>query len=534
VETASGTRKVELPFVVGVLADLSGQPEEALLPLRERKFVPIDRDNFNDAIEKCVPRVVLRVRNRLADQGSWLAVELKFKTLQDFEPARIVEQVDLLRELATARISPRATPESLKDIDRKLSVQLAEILHHADFQRLEATWRGLHYLVHQTETGENLKIRVLNVSKRELLKDFEEAGPIDRSALFQKVHERVYGRPGGQPFGLLVGEYEFGRIDIYLLEWIARVAAFAHAPFVAGASPKLFGLDNFTELTRNRDLAKIFEGVAYAPWKSFRESEDSRYVALVLPHVLARLPYGEKFQCVAEFNFEEFVNGERHDKYLWMSAAWAYAVRVTVAFGRYGWLARTRGVHGGGKAEGLPLHAFPTDDGDIAMKCPAEIAISDRREFELSNQGFLPLLYSIDNDTAVFMGAQSCQKSPKYFDQAANTNAELYAEINVVLCLSRFVHYLKLMARDSIGAFVESMDCGRWLNKWIANYVVDPNGASDELKAKRPLAEAWVEVRPREGKPGWYEVVAYLGPHFQFEDMTLAMRLVAEIPKLRE
>jgi len=272
--------------------------------------------------------------------------------------------------------------------------------------------------------------------------------------------------------------------------------------------------------------------VAYAPWKSFRESDESRYVALTLPRVQARLPYGEKFHHVAEFDFDEFVDGESHEKYLWMSAAWAYAVRVTDAFARYGWMARTRGVHGGGKVEGLPVYGLPTDHGDIAMKCLTEIAMSDRRDFELSNIGFLPLLYSTDTNAAVFIGARSCQKPPKYVDQAANANAELLAEINVVLCLSRFVHYLKLMARDNIGAFVESMDCGRWLNKWIANYVVDPNGASDELKAKRPLSEARVEVRPVQSRQGGYELVAYLQPHFQFGCIALAMRIVAEIPKL--
>jgi type VI secretion system protein ImpC len=416
----------------------------------------------------------------------------------------------------------------------KLSAQLNEVMHHHDFQRLESTWRGLHYLVHQSETGENLKIRVLNVSKRDLFRDLEKAAEFDQSVLFKKVYEEEYGQLGGQPYGMLVGDYEFGRHpeDISLLKMISNVAAAAHAPFVAGASPKLFNMDRFTEMPAPRDLAKIFEGVEYAAWKSFRESEDSRYVALTLPHVLARLPYGRDFKRIDEFDFEEFVDGKDHDKYLWMNAAWAYAARITDAYAKYGWMARTRGVEGGGKVEGLPVHTFPTDDGDVAMKCPTEIAISDRREFELSGLGFLPLLHSKNRDFAVFMGAQSCQKPKTYHDPAANANAELSAKFNFILCVSRFAHYLKVMARDKIGSFMEVKDCENWLNQWILNYVIaNPENASDEAKAKAPLADAKVEVREVKGKPGWYEAVAYLRPHFQLETLTTSMRLVAEVPK---
>jgi type VI secretion system protein ImpC len=422
----------------------------------------------------------------------------------------------------------------IAEIDKKLSAQQNEIMHHPDFQRLEATWRGLHYLVHQSETGENLKIRVLNVSKRDLFKDLERAIEFDQSALFKKVYEEEYGQLGGEPYGLLVGDYAFSRHpeDISLLKMISNVAAAAHAPFVAAAAPKLFNFDRFTELTAPRDLAKIFGSVEYASWKSFRESEDSRYVALTLPQVLARLPYGENFKRVDAFNFEEFVDGKDHDKYLWMSAAWAYAARITDAFAKYGWMARTRGVLGGGKVEGLPVHTFPTDDGDVAMKCPTEIAISDRREFELSNLGFLPLLHSKNNDFAVFMGAQSSQKPKTYFDAAANANAELSAKFNYILCVSRFAHYLKVMARDRIGSFMEVGDCQRWLNDWIMNYVIaNPENAGDEAKAKAPLADARVEARAVKGKPGWYEAVAWLRPHLQLETLTTSMRLVAEVPK---
>jgi type VI secretion system protein ImpC len=423
----------------------------------------------------------------------------------------------------------------IAEIDKKLSAQLNEVMHHADFQKLEGTWRGLHYLVHQTETSENLKIRVMNVNKRELFKDLEKAIEFDQSTLFKKVYEAEYGQLGGQPYGLLVGDYDFGRHpeDVSLLKMISNVAAAAHAPFVAAASPKLFNFEtDFTELTAPRDLAKIFEGVEYAAWKSFRESEDSRYVALTLPKVLGRLPYGQDFKRVTEFGFEEFVDGKNHDKYLWMNAAWAYAARVTDAFAKDGWFARTRGVEGGGKVEGLPVHTFPTDDGDVAMKCPTEIAISDRREFELSNLGFLPLLHSKNRDFAVFMGAQSAQKSKQYFDPAANANAELSAKFNYIMCVSRFAHYLKVMARDKIGSFMEAPQCENWLNRWIMNYVIgNPETVGDDTKAKSPLADAKVEVRPVKGKPGWYEAVAWLRPHFQLETLTTSMRLVAEVPK---
>lgn len=420
------------------------------------------------------------------------------------------------------------------EIDKKLSAQLNEVMHNPDFQRLESTWRGLHYLIQQSETGENLKIRVLNVSKRDLFKDLEKAVEFDQSALFKKVYEEEYGQLGGSPYGMLVGDYEFSRHpeDISLLKMISNVAAASHAPFVSAASPKLFNFERFTELSAPRDLAKIFEGVEYASWKSFRESEDSRYVALTIPHVLARLPYGANFKRIEEFNFEEFVDGKDHDKYLWMNAAWAYATRITDAFSKYGWMARTRGVEGGGKVEGLPVHTFPTDDGDVAMKCPTEIAISDRREFELSNLGFLPLLHSKNRDFAVFMGAQSAQKPKQYFDPNANANAELSAKFNYIMCVSRFAHYLKVMARDKIGSFMEVKDCERWLNKWINNYVIaNPEDAGDEQKAKAPLADARIEVREVKGKPGWYEAVAYLRPHFQLETLSTSMRLVAEVPK---
>jgi type VI secretion system protein ImpC len=421
----------------------------------------------------------------------------------------------------------------IAELDKKVSSQLSEVMHAEAFQKLEGTWRGLHYLVHQSETGTSLKIRVINATKAELAKDLEKAVEFDQSTLFKKLYEEEYGQLGGEPYGLLVGDYEISRhpADIAFIKQMSNVAAAAHAPFISGTSADMFNLNSFADLPNPRDLAKIFEGAEFAGWRSFRESEDSRYVALTLPHVLGRLPYGEQFKRVEEFNYSEDVDGKDNKKYLWMNAAWAYAARITDSFAKYGWFAKVRGVEGGGAVQGLPVHTFKTDDGDVAMKCPTEIAISDRREFELSNLGFLPLLHAKNRDFAVFMGAQSAQKPKAYFDPAANSNAELSAKLNFLLCVSRFSHYLKVMARDKIGSNMECKECERWLNDWISNYVCDPTVAGDETKAKRPLSDARVEVREVAGKPGWYEAVAYLRPHFQLEAIEASMRLVAEVPK---
>jgi type VI secretion system protein ImpC len=422
----------------------------------------------------------------------------------------------------------------IKEIDRNLSNQLNEVMHNPAFQKLESTWRGLHYLVHQSETGETLKIRVLNATKKELSKDLEKAVEFDQSSLFKKIYEEEYGMYGGEPFGLLVGDYEFDHSaqDVKLLQKMSNVAAASHAPFVATAGARLFGLETFTELPNPRDLAMKFQSVEYAAWKSYRDSEDSRYVALTLPHVLARLPYGAKFKPVDEFNFEEDVDGKSHDKYLWMSPAWAYASRITDAFSKDGWFGRIRGPEGGGKVEGLPVHTFPTDDGDLAMKCPTEIAITDRREAELSELGFLGLLHCKNTDYAAFFGAQSNQKPKKYFDPDANANAELSTKFNYLLCVSRFAHYLKVMARNKIGSYMEAKDCEKWLNSWINNYVIsNPEDVDEGTKAKSPLAAAQVKVEEVPGKPGWYEAVAWLRPHFQLEGLRASMRLVARLPQ---
>jgi type VI secretion system protein ImpC len=405
-------------------------------------------------------------------------------------------------------------------------------MHAPEFQKLEGSWRGLHYLVMQSETSVMLKLRVLNISKKELGKDLEKAAEFDQSALFKKVYEEEYGTFGGAPYGALIGDYEFGRNpqDLALLEKISNVAAAAHAPFLAAAEPGIMGLESFTDLPNPRDLAKKFETPDYAKWKSFRESEDSRYVGLTLPRVLIRLPYGPETVPIETFNFKEDVDGTDHSKYLWSNAAYAMATRLTDSFAKYGWCATIRGVEGGGKVEGLPTHTFKTDEGEIAMKCPTEIAITDRREKELSDLGFMPLVHCKGTDYAAFFGAQSCQKSKKYDTDAANANARLSTQLQYMFAMSRFAHYLKAIMRDKIGSFMTRKECEVYLNRWISNYVVSSEDAGMELKAKHPLKEARVEVAEIPGKPGCYRAVCFLKPHFQLDELTISLRLVAELP----
>jgi type VI secretion system protein ImpC len=658
VNVGGATERVELPFVVGVLADLIGSPAGSLPPLRERRFVEITRDTFDAVLAAHAPRLGLRVADRLGAGTGDLEVELRFRSLADFAPDRIAEQIEplkpllarrdnlchllgklpgndkldqllcdvvsnadkaraLLKELemtgepespdirayppssaeqaqGTAATTP-STEVSLLDqilhatrppdsterlrhrmyieeflkkvvegqlinkepednikhwigeIDKKLSAQLNEVMHHPALQKLEGTWRGLKYLVDHTETGPLLKIKVLNVTKADLLTDHNRAREFNQTELFQKVYEEPYRTPCGTPFGLLVGDYEFSahREDYALLQGIASVAAASHTPFVAAASPRMFSMQRFTELANARDLSMIFETIKYVPWTSFRGSEDSRYVALTLPRVLARLPYGTESTQVERFDFQEAVDGENHDKYLWMSAAWAYAARVTDAFAQHGWFAATRGVENGGRVEGLPVHTFPTDDGAVAMKCPTEVSINDRREYELSNLGFLPLIHARNHDFAVFLGSQSCHRPRVDDPPEATASAELSSWINLLLCASRFLHYLKVMARDivtgyypkvvapdRIHEFIEVGDMEVWLNRWVAQYVTtNPESTHPDARATKPLSGARIDVREMGQRPGHFEIVAHLRPHFQLETVITSMRLVAEVPR---
>ncbi|HSB71550.1 MAG TPA: type VI secretion system contractile sheath large subunit [Candidatus Methylomirabilis sp.] len=420
----------------------------------------------------------------------------------------------------------------IAQIDRLISQQLNEIMHHPEFQKLEASWRGLFYFVNQSETGETLKIRVMNVSKKDLLRDMERAAEFDQSALFKKIYEEEYGMFGGAPYGALIGDYEFANTpqDLSLLDKVAQVAAAAHAPFVAAASPQFFNLDSFAQLGDPRDLAKIFQGIEFAKWKSFRESEDSRYVGLALPHVLMRLPYGQANVPVEAFNYEEDVDGTDHTKYLWGNAAFALGARITDAFAKYHWCAAIRGVEGGGQVMDLPVHTFRTDEGDVALKCPTEIAITDRREKELSDLGFIPLVHCKGTDYAAFFGTQSANKAKVFDSPAANANARLSAQLQYMFAVSRFAHYLKSMMRDKIGSFMTRKNAEDFLNRWIAQYVLLDENAGQEMKARYPLSEARIDVAEIPGKPGAYRAVAFLKPHYQLEELAVSLRLVAELP----
>lgn len=420
----------------------------------------------------------------------------------------------------------------IAQIDHLVSIQLNEVMHHPDFQKLEASWRGLKMLMDRSETGTQLKIKVLNVNKRELLRDLQRAAEFDQSAAFKKVYEEEFGVFGGSPFAALVGDYEFSKHpeDIELLEKMSQVAAAAHAPFLTAASSDMFNLDSYASLDAPRDLAKIFDTNEYAKWKSFRNSEDSRYVALTCPHVLMRLPYGRDGVQIDDFAYEEQVDGTDHNKYLWGNAAYALATRLTNAFAQYGWCAAIRGVEGGGLVESLPIHTFRTEDGDIAMKCPTEVAITDRREKELADNGFVPLVHSKGTDYAAFFSVQSAQKPKLYDKEAANANARLSTQLPYLLAMCRFAHYLKSMMRDKIGSFMSRSDCEMFLNRWIANYVVLDDNAPASVKASKPLREARVEVMEVPGKPGAYRAVSFLRPHFQLDELTVSLRLVADLP----
>ena len=436
-------------------------------------------------------------------------------------------------ELTMSKNMDVAINSRIAEIDRLVTAQMNEIMHHEDFQKLEGSWRGLHHLVKNSLTGPMLKIKVMSATKKDLLKDFERALEFDQSAMFRKVYEEEYGTFGGAPFGALIGDYEFGNHpqDMSLLESISQVAAAAHAPFLSAASANMFGWDTFSEMTEVRDVAKIFDRTEYMKWRSFRESEDSRYVGLTTPHVLMREPYGAATKPTETFRFEEDVDGKDHKKYLWGNAAYALGTCLTEAFSMYGWCVAIRGVEGGGLVQGLPTHTFETDEGEIAMKCPTEVAITDRREKEFADNGFIPLVHCKNTDYAAFFGTQSANKAKKYDSDAANANARLSTQLQYIFAVSRFAHYLKAMMRDKIGSFMSRTDCERFLNQWINNYVTDDDTASAATKAQYPLREARVDVAEIPGKPGCYRAVAFMRPHFQLDELSVSLRLVADLPQ---
>jgi type VI secretion system protein ImpC len=420
----------------------------------------------------------------------------------------------------------------IAEIDKLITDQLNEVLHHPEFQKLEASWRGLNYLVMNTETGTMLKLRLFNLTKDELRVDMEKATEFDQSVMFKRIYEEAYGTFGGYPFSCLVGDQEFGRHpqDISILEKMSNIAAAAHAPFIAMASPKLFDWDSFTEMGVPRDLAKGFESLELIKWTSFRNSEDSRYVALVLPHVLQRLPYGPDTIPVEGFDFKEDVDGKDHAKYLWGNGAYTLAQRITNAFAMYRWCAAIRGVEGGGLVEGLPTHTFKTDEGDIALKSPTEIAITDRREKEMNDLGFIALCHCKGTDYAAFFGGQTANKPKLYDTNEANANSRISSMLPYVLAASRFAHYIKVIMRDKIGSFMTRDNVATYLNRWISSYVLLNDAASQSVKAAFPLREARVDVFDLAGRPGCYTAVVYLKPHFQLDELTVSIRLVAELP----
>lgn len=494
----------------------------------------------NDALENSAPEA--------AEAGEAASVSLLEQAISATKQTPANETQDLIANLTAQALKgtvtwDRSLTNTIKNaitaIDHAMSKQLAAILHDEKFQKLEGSWRGLHHLVTNSETGKSMKIRMLNVSKRELARDLEKAVEFDQSQTFKRVYEDEFGIAGGEPFSALIGDFEFSNTptDIDLLTNMSHVAAAGFCPFISAAGAGMFGFDEYTELSKPRDLASAFESQEYIKWRGFRESDDSRFVSLVMPRVLARAPYGANTNPIESFNFEEYEVDEsgmskpvEHDKYCWSNAAYVMGTTLTRAFSETAWCTAIRGAEGGGKVTGLPSHLFKSDDGDVDQKCPTEIGITDRREAELSDLGFLPLCHYKNTDYSVFFGSQTCHRPKVYGDPDASANANISARLPYIMATSRIAHYLKVMARDKVGSFMQASECERWLNKWISQYTNPNPDASAEMKIKYPLREARVEVKEIPGQPGAYNAVAYLKPWLQMEELTASMRLVANIP----
>lgn len=431
--------------------------------------------------------------------------------------------------------------QAIAMLDAKLSEQLSLVMHSDEFLKLEGSWRGMKHLVDNSATSSSLKLKVLNLSKKDLYKDLARAVDFDQSEMFKKLYEEEFGTPGGEPFGAIVGDYEFTKHndDVDLLSKMSSVSAAAFCPFIAASAPELFGLESWTDLSRPKDLEKIFDSKEYSKWRSYRESDDSRFVSLTMPRALARLPYGSQTNPVDDFGYEEapidedgIARAADHEKYCWMNAAYVMGVRLTESYASTGWCTSIRGAEGGGRVENLPTHVFTSEDGDLDLKCPTEIGITDRREAELSKMGFLPLCHYKNTDYAVFFGGQSTQKPAKYGTPEATANAAISARLPYIMATSRFTHFLKVMGRDKIGSFMEAEDVEQWLNRWLLNYVNDNPDSGQEMKAKYPLRAGKVKVTEVPGSPGSYNVVAWMRPWLQLEELTASMRMVARIPQL--
>lgn len=467
-------------------------------------------------------------------------LQKEFKPKSEEAQSAVAKAVDTLAAtaLANAKLVSGDALKSIEamiaEIDRKLSQQLNLILHNAEFQQLESAWRGLHYLVNNTATGTDLKIRVLNISKKDLgktLKKFKGTS-WDQSPIFKKLYEDEYGTPGGEPYGCLIGDYYFNHSgpDVEIMRGMAQIAAAAHAPFITANDPTMLNLDGWKDLANPRDIAKVMSTPEYAAWRSFRDSDDSRYVAMTMPRVLARAPYGPQTNPVEGFAFEEETSGGDSSNYSWMNASYAMGTNIARSFKTHGWCASIRGVESGGAVQGLPTHTFPTDDGGVAMKCPTEVAITDRREAELSKAGFLPLCHWKNTDYAVFLGGQTANAPKEYDNPDATANAALSARLPYIFATCRFAHFLKCIVRDKVGSFKSRGDMEKWLSDWISNYVTSDPNANEDTKAKYPLAEAKVTVDEVEGNPGFYSAKFYMRPHFQLEGLTASLRLVTRLP----
>jgi type VI secretion system protein ImpC len=444
--------------------------------------------------------------------------------------SRVLEDVNLVGE------DVFSTMDALRAaIDQKLTEQVNQIIHNPEFQKLESAWRGLSYMVMNTATGKDLKIRVMNISKDETRKMFRQYRDAfwDQSPLFKKIYEAEFGQLGGQPFGAFVCDYEFDHSgpDLEMMRGMAKIGAASHAPFISAAAPSLLGMQSWTELSNPRDLAKQFDAVEYSAWRTFRDSTDSRYLALTMPRFLGRQTYGAKAEPVDEFDFEEDTAGD-HDKHLWVNAAYAMGVRITEAFSTWGWCSRIRGVESGGTVEDLPTSTFPTDDGGVDMKCPTEIAISDRREAELSKAGLMSLIHRKNTDQATFIGAQTVHNPATYDDPAATASANLSARLPYIFSSCRFAHYLKCMVRDWVGGTRTGNQIQEDLTRWIANYIDgQPDSSTEETKARLPLKDARIEVVPDEENPGFYKGKFLFIPHYQLEGMDVSLSMVSKLPQ---
>lgn len=636
-ETGASGGKKELPFVVGVVGDFSGNAAAGVPKLRDRKFVQIDREKFNGVMQSMAPGLELKVRNSLAGDDSQFLVRLSFRRLEDFAPAAVAAQVEPLRRLLEAReklrdlltrldrdqafadriwpavavprpsgelpadanpaaaVSPldsalvatsaTAAPEdsgrlelflkagSAREqlacwlasdpshdrpavlrrlncdvalIDQLINEQLNALLHHPAFQQLEASWRGISYLVDQVDKeGERrIKIRLLNLSWRELGTDLERAVEFDQSQFFRKVYEEEFGHPGGEPYGVLLGDYQIQPRssrehpdDLGMLKSLSQVAAAAFCPFVTSVSPAMFGVDDFSELQHQLQHAKTLNSPEYFKWNALRKTEDARFVGLTLPRVLMRLPYGDADPRVERFCFREDVSGPDHSGHLWGNAVYAFGGVLIRAFAETAWFADIqglqRGVDGGGLVSGLPADSFRTDKRGVALKAVTDVVVTDRLERELSELGFLPLCSLQDSEFAAFFRCPSIQLPALYDRAAATANARLSAMLSHILCVSRFAHYLKILGRDQTGEFTEAEGLQDYLQRWIGNYVTPDKDPSPERKAKYPLYAARVEVRAQPGKPGAFQCVMHLEPHFELEELAASVRLATELARPR-